>query len=225
MFMLWDWTWIILLPAIIFGMYAQSRVTAAFSKWSRVRSRRGLTGAEAAAYLLRAAGVADVDIQPTQGLLADHYDPMRKVLRLSPQVYYEPSIAAIGVAAHEAGHAIQHATGYKALALRNALVPLASMGNLWILLFIIGLIFASPTLQNIGILFFSGTVLFMLFTLPVEFNASARAIRMIEETGLLTAEELPAARDVLNAAAMTYVAAALMAVLQLVRLLLLRRED
>ncbi len=223
--MLWDWTWIILLPAVALGLYAQARVSAAFSKWSRVAARRGLTGAQAAEFLLRAAGIYDVRIEPTRGMLTDHYDPTRKVLRLSPEVYSRPTIAAIGVAAHEAGHAIQHAQHYPALALRNALVPLAGMSNLWILLFFIGFLFASPTLQNLGILLFGGTVLFMLFTLPVEFDASRRALRALDETGLLAADELQGAREVLNAAAMTYVAAALMAVLQLVRLMLLRRED
>lgn len=224
MFLLWDWTWIILIPAIVLGLYAQARVSAAFGKWSRVVSRRRITGAQAAQYLLRAAGLSDVRIELTRGLLSDHYDPVHRVLRLSPQVYSEPSIAAIGVAAHEAGHAIQHASGYSALALRNALVPMASLGNLWIILFFIGFLFASPMLQNLGILLFSATVVFMLFTLPVEFNASSRAIRMLAETGILAEDELPAARDVLNAAALTYVAAALMAVLQLIRLLMLRRD-
>jgi Zn-dependent membrane protease YugP len=221
---LWDWTWIILMPAILLGLYAQLRVSSAFNKWSRVTSRRRVTGAEAARFLLRAAGIDNVAIEPTRGLLSDHYDPVRRILRLSPEVYSQPSLAAIGVAAHETGHAVQHATAYSPLALRNALVPMASLGNLWILLFLLGFLFASPMLQNLGILLFSATVLFMLFTLPVEFNASARAIRMLEETGLLASDELPAAREVLSAAALTYVAAALMAVLQLLRLLALRRE-
>lgn len=225
MFMLWDWTWIILLPAVILGIYAQARVSAAFSKWSRVAARRGMTGADAASFLLRAAGIYDVQIEPSRGFLSDHYDPRQKVLRLSPEVYGRSSIAAIGVAAHEAGHAIQHAEQYPALALRNALVPLASMSNLWILLFFIGFLFASPTLQNLGILLFGATVLFMLFTLPVEFDASRRALRALDETGLLAEDELRGARQVLSAAAMTYVAAALMAVLQLLRLMMLRRED
>ncbi|MBC7286749.1 MAG: zinc metallopeptidase [Armatimonadetes bacterium] len=223
--MLWDWTWIILLPAVILGIYAQARVSAAFSKWSRVAARRGMTGADAASFLLRAAGIYDVQIEPSRGFLSDHYDPRQKVLRLSPEVYGRSSIAAIGVAAHEAGHAIQHAEQYPALALRNALVPLASMSNLWILLFFIGFLFASPTLQNLGILLFGATVLFMLFTLPVEFDASRRALRALDETGLLAEDELRGARQVLSAAAMTYVAAALMAVLQLLRLMMLRRED
>jgi len=223
--MLWDWTWVILLPAIALGLYAQARVSAAFSKWSRVMARRGLTGAQAAQYLLQVAGISDVRIEPTRGMLSDHYDPIHKVLRLSPEVYSRPTIAAIGVAAHETGHAMQHAEHYPALALRNALVPLASLGNLWILLFFIGFLFASPTLQNVGILLFGATVLFMIFTLPVEFDASRRALRVLDETGLLAEDELQGARDVLNAAALTYVAAALMAVLQLVRLMLLRRED
>jgi len=222
---LWDWTLIILLPAVALGIYAQAKVSAAFGKWSRVAARRGLTGADAARYLLQLAGIYDVRIEPSQGMLSDHYDPRNKVLRLSPEVYSQPSLAAIGVAAHEAGHAIQHATGYAALGFRNALVPLAATSNLWVLLFIIGLFFGSPTLQNVAILLFSATVLFMLVTLPVEFDASRRAIRLVEETGILAADEVPAAREVLNAAALTYVAAALMAILQLVRLLMLRRED
>lgn len=222
---LWDWTLIILLPAVLLGIYAQIKVSSAFGKWSRVAARRGLSGADAARYLLQLAGIYDVRVEPTQGLLSDHYDPRSKVLRLSPEVYSQPSLAAIGVAAHEAGHAIQHTTGYAALGFRNALVPLAATSNLWVLLFIIGFFFGSPMLQNVAILLFSATVLFMLVTLPVEFDASRRAIRLVEETGILTADEVPAAREVLNAAALTYVAAALMAILQLVRLLMLRRED
>ncbi len=225
MFFLWDWTWIVLIPAIVFGMYAQARVTQAFSRWSRVRSRSGMTGAEVAQFLLRAAGIHDVVVEPAQGFLTDHYDPAHKVLRLSPAVYMEPSLAAIGVAAHETGHAVQHATRYAPLALRSALVPMAATSNLWIFLFIIGLFMGSSLLQNLGILLFSGTILFMLVTLPVEFDASRRALRMLSETGVLAPDELPAVKEVLNAAAMTYVAAALMAILQLVRLLLLRRED
>lgn len=223
--LLWDWTLIILLPAVALGIYAQAKVSAAFGKWSRVAARRGFSGADAARYLLQLAGIYDVRIEPSQGMLSDHYDPRNKVLRLSPEVYSQPSLAAIGVAAHEAGHAIQHATGYAALGFRNALVPLAATSNLWVLLFIIGLFFGSPMLQNVAILLFSATVLFMLVTLPVEFDASRRAIRLVEETGILAADEVPAAREVLNAAALTYVAAALMAILQLVRLLMLRRED
>lgn len=222
---LWDWTLIILLPAVLLGIYAQIRVSSAFGKWSRVASRRGLSGADAARYLLQLAGIHDVRIEPSQGMLSDHYDPRGKVLRLSPEVYSQPSLAAIGVAAHEAGHAIQHATGYAALGFRNALVPLAATSNLWVLLFIIGLFFGSPMLQNVAILLFSATVLFMLVTLPVEFDASRRAIRLVAETGLLAPDEVPAAREVLGAAALTYVAAALMAILQLVRLLMLRREE
>ncbi|MGD9518678.1 MAG: zinc metallopeptidase [Armatimonadota bacterium] len=224
MLYLWDWTIILLIPAVILGIYAQARVSAAFRKWSGVMSRRGLTGAQAAEYLLRVAGITNVRVEMTQGLLSDHYDPIHRVLRLSPQVYHQPSLAAVGIAAHETGHAVQHAQSYGALALRNALVPMASMGNLWILLFFVGFLFASPLLQNIGIAFFSATVFFMLFTLPVEFNASSRALRMLGETGILAEDELPAVRDVLHAAALTYVAAALMSILQLLRLLMLRRE-
>lgn len=225
MFFLWDWTLILLLPAVALGIYAQAKVSSAFGKWSRVAARKGLTGKDAAQFLLHAAGINDVPVEVSQGLLSDHYDPRARVLRLSPEVYGQPSLAAIGVAAHETGHAMQQATGYSLLGFRNALVPLASSSNLWIVLFVIGLFFRSPMLQNVAIVLFSATVLFMIFTLPVEMDASRRAVKMVTETGLLEAEEVPAVKEVLSAAALTYVAAALMAILQLARLLLLRRED
>jgi hypothetical protein len=223
--LLWYWSYIILLPALLLGIYAQAKVSAAFGRWSRVASRRGLTGAQAAELLLKAAGISNVPVEVSQGWLSDHYDPSKKVLALSPDVYGESSLAAIGVAAHETGHAIQHATGYALMGLRGALVPMASTSQLWIFLFVIGLWFHSPTMQNLGIIFYSATVLFMIFTLPVEIDASRRAVKMVESTGLLAADEVPAVKQVLTAAALTYVAAALTAILMLVRLLILRRED
>ncbi len=223
--LLWYGSYLILIPAILLGIYAQAKVSSAFGKWSRVASRRNMTGAQAAEFLLKAAGITNVPVEVSQGWLSDNYNPRDRVLRLSPDVYGQNSLAAIGVAAHETGHAIQHAQGYAFMGLRSAMVPLAQTSNLWIILFAIGLFLHSPTMQNVGIIFFSGTVLFMMFTLPVEIDASRRAVRMVESTGLLTTEEVPAVKEVLTAAALTYVAAALMAILQLVRLLVLRRED
>jgi hypothetical protein len=223
--LIWYGSYIILLPAVILGLYAQAKVSSAFGKWSRVASSRNMTGAQAAAYLLKAAGITNVPVEVSQGWLSDNYNPRDRVLRLSPDVYGTNSLAAIGVAAHETGHAIQHAQGYAFMGLRTMMAPAAQSSNLWLTLFVIGFLFHSPTMQNIGIIFFSGTVLFMMFTLPVEIDASRRAVKMVESTGLLTAEEVPAVKEVLTAAALTYVAAALMAILQLARLLLLRSRD
>jgi Zn-dependent membrane protease YugP len=223
--LIWWESYIILLPAIVLGIYAQAKVKSAFGKWSQVASRRNMTGAQAAQFLLRAAGITDVPVETSQGFLSDNYNPRDRVLRLSPDVYSQNSLAAIGVAAHETGHALQHAKGYAFLGLRSMMVPAAQSSNLWIFLFLIGLWFRSPLMMNIGIILFSGMVLFTLFTLPVEIDASRRAVAMVESTGLLTAEEVPAVKEVLTAAALTYVAAALTAILQLARLLYLRNRD
>jgi Zn-dependent membrane protease YugP len=178
-----------------------------------------------AAELLQRAGISDVRIEPVQGTLADHYDPRAKVLRLSPEVYESDSLAALGVAAHETGHALQHRDGYAPLALRSAIVPLASFGtNAALILFMIGIFTSMPALMNLGIILFLGYVVFALITLPVEFNASSRAVQLLQGHGFVLPQEAQGVRAVLNAAALTYVAAAAMAVLQLVRLILLRNS-
>ena len=212
---------LLIAPAILLSLIAQIWVQSAYSKYRNIPNMRGLSGAEAAAYMLQAKGVMDVNIEMTSGFLSDHYDPRDKTLRLSPDVYQGRNIAAIGIACHEAGHALQHAYEYAPLKLRTALVPITMIGtNLaWPLLFI-GFIFHAMSLIKLGILFFSGAVLFQLVTLPVEFNASARALAAIRETGLLTMDELSGARQVLTAAAMTYVAAAVTSIMLLLYFLL-----
>ncbi len=218
-----DPTFVLLLPALLFAAYAQIKVSRTFARYGQVATARGHTGAEVAAELLRRRGAADVTVEPVQGMLADHYDPRTKTLRLSPEVFGSSSVAAVGVAAHEAGHALQHQEGYAPLALRSAIVPAAQIGTsaAWIL-FLLGLLLRTPRLMDLGILFFLGYVLFALVTLPVEFNASSRAVRVLQGEGFVLPQEVEGIRAVLNAAALTYLAAAAMAVLQLVRLLALR---
>ncbi|MCX7719930.1 MAG: zinc metallopeptidase [Dictyoglomus thermophilum] len=229
MFFLWDPTYILLLPALILSIYASMKVRSTFLYYSEIPNSRRLTGREAAEIILKSVGLNDVKIEPVPGTLTDHYDPTTKVLRLSEPVYSEPSVAALGVAAHEIGHAIQHATGYYALALRSSLVPVANIGtNLAFPLFFLGFIFGSPSLMNIGILAFSLAVLFYLITLPVEINASKRAQEVLLSLGLVTQKEAEGVKKVLNAAALTYLAAALTALLNLLRLIVLanmRRRD
>ena len=216
---------ILLLPAILFTLYAQAKVKSTFAKWQRVRNSRGLTAAQVAELLLRDNGILDVDVELVPGELTDHYDPRTRTLRLSESTYHSDSVAAVGVAAHECGHAIQHKVGYAPLQIRNAIVPVANLGSqlAWPLIFI-GLIFSSLRLFDLGIIFFAGAVLFHLVTLPVEFNASSRALAQLRKGGYLAPQELAAAREVLQAAAMTYLAAAAVAVMQLVRLLMLRES-
>lgn len=211
---------LIIISALI-SLFAQFLVNSRFSKYSRVRSRSGMTGAQAAERILQSQGIYDVAIQRVSGKLTDHYDPRNKTLNLSDAVYASTSVAAVGVAAHECGHAIQHARGYAPLSFRSALVPVANIGSQLSWLFIIlGIFFGgSHTLIMIGILMFSAAVLFQLVTLPVEFNASGRALKLLSETGILQKDEVSDTRKVLSAAALTYVAAAATAVLQLLRLL------
>ncbi|HNU74561.1 MAG TPA: zinc metallopeptidase [Deltaproteobacteria bacterium] len=212
---------IMILPALLLSIYAQFKVKSTYSRFSKVSTYRGITGAQAAREILRSAGVHDVDIELTRGFLSDHYDPRSRVLRLSESVYAGDSIASVGVAAHEAGHAIQHAHGYAPLKLRSALVPVSSLGsNLAWPLLIIGFIFMAQSLILAGIVFFSLAVLFQIVTLPVEFNASSRALQALPASGILSDSEVAGARKVLTAAALTYVAAATAAVLQLVYFLL-----
>jgi Zn-dependent membrane protease YugP len=209
--------------------WAQLRVKSQFGRFSRVAVRSGMTGAQAAAAVARAGAASDVRIERHPGFLSDHYDPRSRTLRLSPDVYEGRSVSAIAVAAHEAGHAIQHADGYAPLAFRSAIVPLASIGNrLWMLPFLLGLFVAGPGgqwLTKIGIFLFAGVVLFQLVTLPVEFDASRRAKAVLAQTGIVQSqEEARGVSGVLDAAAMTYVAAAAAGILQLVYLIARSRE-
>ena len=222
------WYFLLIGPAVILGMYAQSRVKSAFKKYSQVPSSQGLTGREAARRVLDGAGLYKVDITVGGTRLSDHYDPRTRSLSLSPDVGNSTSLAALGVAAHEAGHAIQHAEGYAAMRLRTALVPMATTGsNLGMILFFVGLIFGAslgmPWLADVGIILFSAAVFFTIVTLPVEFNASSRAMQQLTNRGILVGDEAVGAKKVLNAAALTYVAAALMAVVNLLWLILMRR--
>ncbi len=225
----WDPTFIIMIPGLILTLWAQSKVKSAFGKFSKVGARSGITGAEVARDILNKNGLSGVGIEPVKGRLTDHYDPKSGVLRLSEGVYDSQSIAALGIAAHEAGHAVQHGENYSALVLRTAIAPAAATGSkLGVWLFMIGWIIGFFThtsmtwLLDAGIILFTVAVFFTFITLPVEFNASKRAIMVLEKGGYLTQDELPKAKTVLNAAAWTYVAAAASAVLMLVRLLILR---
>ena len=223
-FPFFDPTMIILIPGLIFAFYAQSKVKSTFARYSRVASHSGMTGAEVAERLMRSNGINDVKIERIGTTLGDHYDPRARVLRLSPEVYGSNSLAALGVAAHETGHAIQDQVGYSPLRIRASLVPVAQLGsNLAVPLLIIGMLFSSPMLMNIGIYTFAAVVLFQLVTLPVEFNASNRAIALLEGNGFVSGQEAVNTKKVLDAAALTYLAGALTAVLTLVRLLLLSR--
>lgn len=222
----YDSTMIILLPALIISMYAQFKVNSAFQRYSKVFSKRGVTGAEIARMLLDEAGLYDIPVELVSGKLTDHYDPTRRVMRLSNEVYYGNSVASIGVAAHETGHAIQHKESYSPLIIRNKIVPVVNISSSasWFLFFI-GLVFSIPSLTSLGIILFSAAVIFQIITLPVEFNASARAIRILDTRGILDKEELYGAKKVLKAAALTYVAAALTAISQLLRLIALSNRN
>jgi Zn-dependent membrane protease YugP len=219
---------ILMAPALIFMLYAQFKVKSTYSKYAKVYNQRGVTGAQAATQVLRANGMADIPVETVQGKLTDHYDPSKRVLRLSTEVAGTPSVAAVGIALHEVGHAMQHKTKYAMMGIRSALVPAANIGSTlgWILVFggilLMGLSQAFGEMVAIaGILLFTAAVLFTLITLPVEFNASNRARQMIKETGLLVGQEYEGASAVLSAAALTYVAAMLQAVAQLLYFVLL----
>jgi hypothetical protein len=218
-----DPTFLLLIPALILAGWAQFKVKGTYDRYSRIAARNGLTAKDVARRILDANGLRNIPVERIAGSLTDHYDPKAKTLRLSETVFSSPSIAAIGVAAHEAGHALQDAEAYAPLKLRNSIVPVVSLGSgLAFPLFFIGFLFGTPLLMDVGILFFLGVLLFHLVTLPVEYNASGRALRILDSTGILAADEMKGARAVLNAAALTYVAATVMAALQLVRLLMLR---
>lgn len=216
---------ILVVPALIVSAIAQLAVKSTFAKYSTVSNRHRMTGAEAAASVLRVNGIHDVTITPVAGNLTDHYDPTGKTLRLSCPVYGETSIAAVGVAAHEAGHAIQHAKAWAPLVLRSTLVPVANIGSsIGPYLAIAGIFFSIPLLLNAGILLFGAAVAFYLVTLPVEIDASRRALVHLRQNAMLTTEELTGAKKVLTAAAFTYIASALTAVASLARLILLARD-
>ena len=210
------------LPAIIFALIMQSRVTSTFDKFSRVSNTRGYTGAEVADKVLRANGLFNVRVERTSGNLTDHYDPRSNVIRLSNAVYSSNSVAAAGIAAHECGHAIQYEHGYGPIKIRNAIIPATRFGSMMAFpLILLGFIFSYQSLVNIGIIFFAAAIVFQLITLPVEFNASRRALAALTSTNVLSVNETDMAKKVLSAAAMTYVAALAVSLAQLLRLLML----
>jgi hypothetical protein len=214
---------ILLVPAMLFALWAQFKVRRTYEKYSQVPSRRGANGAQVAADLLRLNGIGGVSIDRSEGMLSDYYDPTKKEVRLSEDNYHSTSIAALSVAAHEVGHAIQHKQVYAPLNFRTTLFPVANIGStLAMPMFLIGFLFRFPLLVDLGIILFAGAVLFQVVTLPVEFDASRRALQQLQSRGFLAADEIKSAKKVLTAAALTYVAAAAVAVLHLVRLLLIR---
>ena len=220
-----DPTMIILIPAVLLSAWAQSRVQSTFNKYSQIPARGGVTADSVARMLLTLYGMANMPINHVSGSLTDHYDPRNKTLNLSDSVYSSNSIASIGVAAHEVGHAIQHHESYSPLIFRNSIVPVVNIcSSASMPLFIIGLLMANSLLVNIGIMLFTGALVFHLVTLPVEINASSRALKLLEQTHTLAPDELAGAKKVLTAAAWTYIAAALMSVLQLIRLILIARS-
>ncbi len=207
-------------------LWAQMRVKTTFAKYHQVRSRRGITGAQVARDILSFNRVSDIEVEETPGMLTDHYDPKAKKLRLSSEIYRSSSVAALGVAAHEAGHALQHHLGYAPLSIRNGIFPVANLGSqLAFPLFIAGFFFRSGIMMDIGIWLFLGAVIFQVITLPVEFNASRRALTLLESGNYLSRDEIGGARKVLSAAALTYVAATAVALMHLIRLLILRNSS
>ncbi|MDY3250953.1 MAG: zinc metallopeptidase [Candidatus Choladocola sp.] len=219
---MFDWTYLLVLAGLVLSLLASAQVKSTYARYSRVRSMSGLTGAMAAQRVLQSAGIYDVRIEHISGHLTDHYDPRSKVLRLSDSTYGSNSVAAVCVAAHECGHAIQHQTGYGPLVLRSTLVPVANFGSsMFWPVFLMGLIFSVKPLLTAGIVLFLLAVLFQLVTLPVEFNASTRALRVLSDTHLLGDTELGMGKKVLRAAAMTYVASLASSILQLLRLIIL----
>ena len=221
-----DRTMILLLPAIIIAFWAQSKVSSTYKKYRTVRTMNGYTGENVARMILDAAGLYDVPVLETRGELTDHYDPTSRVIRLSSDIYHGSSIAAAGIAAHEVGHAIQHKEAYKPLVLRTSIATAVNFSSqASIIIFMIGLLFSIPLLTNIGIIFFTVAVIYQLITLPVEFNASRRALNILESRNILYGNEVSGAKSVLSAAAMTYVAAALMSISQLVRLIAISNRN
>ena len=220
-----DPTMLILIPAVLLSGWAQSRVQSTFNQYSQIPARGGVTADSVARMLLTLYGMANMPINHVSGSLTDHYDPRNRTLNLSDSVYSSNSIASIGVAAHEVGHAIQHHESYSPLIFRNSIVPVVNIcSSASMPLFMIGLLMANSMLVNIGIMLFTGALVFHLVTLPVEINASSRALKLLEQTHTLAPDELAGAKKVLTAAAWTYIAAALMSVLQLIRLILISRS-
>ena len=214
--------WIVLIPVLLLSVWAQAQVSGSFSKYSRDRNRRGVTGAQAAYDVLRAHGVFDVSIKPCRGKLTDHYDPRDNTIYLSEPVYNRATVAAVGVAAHEAGHAVQYAVGYGPVRVRSTIIPITQFGSQFAFIaLVLGLALYSQPLFAVGIVLFGATTVFQLVTLPVEFDASHRAIQILGNTGILYGDEIRDTRKVLSAAAMTYVAAAAASILSLLRLLIL----
>lgn len=225
MFFYNDPTFFLLIPALLLAVYAQFKVSSTFDKYSKISSKRGLKSFEVSRSLLDDAGLSNIPVKRTEGNLTDNYNPSEKVLNLSSSVFDSSSVAAIGVAAHEVGHAIQDSKKYIPLSLRSNLVPAANIGSQFAFpLFFFGIILSIPILMDIGIVAFALAVTFQIITLPVELNASKRALGLLSSGGYLSKEELPMAKEVLNAAALTYIAATAMAVLNLIRLLILKSE-
>jgi len=221
-FFFFDPTMILLIPAFVLAVWAQIKVKTTYNKFKKIAAANGLRGADVAKYILQKNGIYDVEVEPVPGELSDHYDPRVKKVRLSEYNYASNSLAAIAVAAHEVGHAIQHAHGYMPLKLRHAILPVTNFASYAAFpLFFIGFLFNGGILMQLGIIFFAAVVLFHVVTLPVEFNASWRALNQLKSSGLLMGTEVTAARKVLTAAALTYVAAAAMALLELLRLIIL----
>ena len=220
---------ILIIPALLFGIWAQSQVNTNYQKYSQIRTMRGMTGAEAADYILRQNGIYNVSINQISGHLSDHFNPKTNAINLSESVYNSTSIAAIGVAAHEAGHAVQHAVNYKPIKIREMVIPVTQIGSwLYLPILLVGVLLSSQGLVNLGILLFSTLAIFQLVTLPVEFDASDRAIKTLSQSGILYGEEITGAKKVLRAAALTYVAALVSSLAQLLRLILIfggRRRD
>lgn len=225
-----DYTYLIILPAFLFGLYAQMKVSSTFSKYQSVQSSRGVTGAQAARRILDDNGLYDVAVVKICGNLTDNFNPKTRTVSLSDSVYGSTSVAAIGVAAHECGHAVQHATGYTPIKIRSALVPVTNFGSsAGFVILLVGMLFGSYPIAMLGVLLYSLMAVFQAVTLPVEFNASKRALATLEASGMLVGEELKMSRSVLSAAAMTYVAALVSSLATILRLLLIvgssRRSD
>ena len=220
---------ILIVPALLFGLWAQSQVNTNFQKYSKIGTMRGMTGAQAAEYILQQNGIYDVEVRHISGHLSDNFNPKNKTINLSDSVYNSTSIAAIGVAAHEAGHAVQHAVNYKPIRIREMIIPVTQIGSwLYLPIIFVGFLFSSQYLVNLGIILFSTLAIFQLVTLPVEFNASDRAITTLSQSGILYGEEIDGAKKGLKAAALTYVAALVSSLAQLLRLIILfggRRRD
>ena len=216
------WYLILILPELVLSVYAQFKVKSTYAKYAKVMSRRGMTANDAVSFILRNNGITDVSVQPVAGELTDHYSPKEKIIRLSEGVFGKTSVAALGIAAHEAGHTVQHYSNYGPINFRNALVPVANLGSVLAMpLILIGFVFNFSTLINLGIIFFATATLFQLVTLPVELNASSRAMKALESSGALNDEELKMTKKVLTAAALTYVAALAVSIAQLLRLILI----